>query len=142
MPSVQFSIIHNRLSLGEYRRHLPTAMLISELRNAFGGKSSGEGKTIPQHQLFEPSECLPGYAVPEALHRGLPFTPDQCGALMDAIAARELPGWAVQVLHSIMPVAQIMRLGGTRRSEVDEGAAPRDGFEQLLSAATRGGTAD
>lgn len=140
MPSVQFSIIHSRLSLGEYRRHLPTAMFFSGFLNALGGKGDGKGKALPDHQRVDAHEVLPGYALPEALHRGLPFTPAQCGALMDSIAARELPGWAVQVLHSIMPVPQIMRLGGTRKGEGGEASQPRDGFEQLLNAVTRDGT--
>ena len=130
MPSVQFAIIHSRLSLGEYRRHLPTANTLAALLNALGGKGDGEGKAMPEHKRFDPHELLPSYARPEALYRGLPLTPAQCVAVMDAIADRELPSWAVQHLGAVMPLAQIMRLGGTRSGEAD---GERDGFERLLA---------
>ena len=125
MPSVEFMLLHSRLSLGEYRRHLPMATLMAQLLNIMGGKGNG-GKAIPSHKLYDAHEMLPPYAQPDALHRDLPFTPRQCSAIMDAIAERELPNWAAQVIGSIMPLAQVMRYGGTRG-----GGQDRDGFDQL-----------
>lgn len=127
MPTIHFEILHDRLKLGEYRRHLPTATLLAQLLNALGGKSGGKSGT-PAWKLFEAEELLPSYALPSTLHRDLPFTPSQCRAVMSAIADRELPSWAVQVLGSIMPMSQIMRYGGVRRGETDE----QDGFEAWL----------
>lgn len=118
-----FSIMHSRISLTEYRRHLPTAMLMAQVLNALGGK--GDGKPMPESKRFDPEELLPAYARPAALTRDLPFAPVQCQAIMEAVAAREIPSWAVQILSSVMPMAQIMRHGGTRKTERD------DGFDQV-----------
>lgn len=75
---------------------------------------------MPAHQRYEAEELLPGYARPEALTRDLPLTPEQCAAVMEGIAAREIPSWAVQVLNSIMPMSQVMRYGGAKRPESED----------------------
>lgn len=126
MPTIQFSAIRSRLSLGEYRRHLPTAQLEALLRNVLGGKG-GDGKPLPEWKAYHPHELLPGYAQPEALHRNLPFSVSQCSAIMDALADRELPDWVVWTINAIMPMNQVMRLGGTRQGENS-----RDGFEEWI----------
>lgn len=127
MPTVEFRVLHERLALSEYREHLPIAMLTAQVLNALGGKGGG-GKSTPSWKLFDPHELLPGYAQPAALYRDLPFTPRQCGAIMDAVANRDLPNWVVQVIGSIMPFDQVIRLGGQRQGE----GRRDDGFEQWM----------
>jgi hypothetical protein len=117
MPVRDFHPGHRRLSLLEFRRHYPMAQLQAMVLNALGGK--GDGKGLPDHKRFEPEELLPSYARPDALIRDLPLSPAQCAAVMEGVAAREIPSWVVQILHSIMPMPQIMRHGGARKRQND-----------------------
>lgn len=114
MESHTFLILHQRMTLSEYRRHYSIASLTATLLNALGGKSDG-GASIPASKRFEPEELLPPWAQPAALTRDLPFTPQQCAAISESIAAKELPSWAVQMIDQIMPVAKIERFGGKQQ---------------------------
>ncbi|WP_344982485.1 hypothetical protein [Deinococcus rubellus] len=129
LPSLDFTTLYSRLSVLEYRRHLPSAMLMAYIANALGGK--GDSKALASHKRYEAEEFLPGFARPPMLTRDLPLTPAQCKAVMEGVGARELPSWAVQLLHQIMPMGQIMRHGGT--SAVSE----EDEWERQLESAER-----
>lgn len=127
LPSIHFQVLYSRLSLGEFRRHYMSGQLISELRNFMGGKKNS-GESVDPSTLYEATECMPRWALPNSLYRDLPFTPRQCWAIMQAIADRELPNWAVQTIHSIMPLQQIKRHGGATVQHEES-----DGFEEYSS---------
>lgn len=127
LPSIHFQALFSRISIGEFRRHYMMGQLISEIRNFLGGKKSS-GEPADPSTLYEATECMPRWALPNSLYRDLPFAPAQCQAIMQAIAERELPNWAVQTIHSIMPLQQIMRHSGTTVQREES-----DGFEEYRS---------
>jgi hypothetical protein len=107
----EFMVMHERMTLAEYRRAYPVVQLTAILLNALGGKSDS-GESLSPSKRFEVEELMPAWALPEALIRDLPFTLRQCAVISEAIGQRAIPSWALQVIDLILPVDKIQRLAG------------------------------